>query len=41
MDADRRFWLNHAIWPLLLFILIAAVLAGTRLDEGIARCLGF
>jgi hypothetical protein len=23
MDADRRFWLTHAIWPLLLFALIA------------------
>lgn len=41
MDADRRFWLNHAIRPLLLFIPIAAVLATTRLDEGIARAWAF
>jgi hypothetical protein len=37
MDADRRFWLTHAIWPLLLFALIAAVCATTSLDESIER----
>lgn len=37
MDADRRFWLTHAIWPLLLFALIAAVFATTSLDESIER----
>ena len=37
MDADRRFWLTHAIWPLLLFVLLAAVAATTSLDESIER----
>lgn len=41
MDADRRFWLNHAIWPLLLFLLIATASATTGLDEGIAHAWAF
>ncbi len=41
MDADRRFWLTHAIWPLLLFALIAAVAATTRFDESIELAWAF
>lgn len=41
MDADRRFWLTHAILPLLLFFLIAAASAATNLDEIIARAWAF
>lgn len=41
MDADRRFWLTHAIWPLLLFVLIAAVSATTHFDEGVERAWAF
>jgi membrane-associated PAP2 superfamily phosphatase len=41
MTVDRRFWLNHAIWPLLLFFLTAAALATTRLDESIAQAWAF
>ncbi len=41
MDTDRHFWLNHAIWPLLLFLLLATASATTRLDEGIARAWAF
>ena len=41
MTGDRRFWLNHAIWPLLLFFLTATALAATRLDESIAQSWAF
>lgn len=41
MDADRRFWLTHAIWPLLLFALIAAVAATTRFDKSIELAWAF
>ncbi|MCL4790779.1 MAG: phosphatase PAP2 family protein [Gammaproteobacteria bacterium] len=37
MATDRRFWLTHAIWPLLLFVLLAALSATTPLDKDIAR----
>ena len=38
---DRRFWLNHAGWPALVFLLFAAVAATTGLDEGVARAWAF
>jgi membrane-associated PAP2 superfamily phosphatase len=38
---DRRFWLNHAGWPALLFVLFAAAAATTSLDETIARAWAF
>lgn len=41
MEADRRFWLQHAVWPLLLFFLVAAIAATTSLDESIERAWAF
>lgn len=38
---DRRFWLNHAGWPALFFVLFATVAAATSLDEGVARAWAF
>lgn len=41
MNADRRFWLNHALWPLLLLFLAATAAATTHLDESILRAWAF
>ena len=41
MDADRRFWLTHALSPLLLFVLVATVSATTGFDESIALAWAF
>jgi membrane-associated PAP2 superfamily phosphatase len=41
MDTDRRFWLQHAVWPLLLFLLVAALAATTSLDESVERAWAF
>jgi membrane-associated PAP2 superfamily phosphatase len=41
MDTDRRFWLKHAVWPLLLFFMVAATAATTSLDESIERAWAF
>lgn len=41
MQVDRRFWLNHVFWPLLLFIPLATMAATTSLDESIARAWAF
>ncbi len=38
---DRRFWLNHALWPALVFGLFATVSAATSFDEGFARAWAF
>lgn len=41
MDTDPRFWLKHAVWPLLLFLLVAATAATTSLDVNIERAWAF
>lgn len=41
MDADRRFWLTHAMLPLLLFIVVATASATTDLDESVALAWAF
>jgi len=38
---DQRFWLRHAGWPALLFVLFAIAAAGTGLDESFARAWAF
>jgi hypothetical protein len=38
---DRSFWLNHALWPALVFGLFATVSAATSFDEAFARAWAF
>lgn len=41
MEVDQRFWLQHAVWPLLLFLLFAATAATTSLDASIEHAWAF
>ncbi|MBM4197118.1 MAG: phosphatase PAP2 family protein [Gammaproteobacteria bacterium] len=41
MNFDRQFWLSHAFWPLLLFLLIAVAAVVTGLDRNLEQSWAF